>query len=77
MGLDLVPAARKQYDVEMAAKAEAASDPFICDIEDKIRQRAEAKKAKDYALADAIRKELSDKGVTLIDTPQGTKYTIG
>ena len=77
MGLDLVPAARKQYDDEMAAKAEAASDPFICEIEDKIRQRVEAKKAKDYALADAIRKELSDKGVTLIDTPQGTKYTIG
>ena len=26
--------------------------------------------------ADEIRKELADKGVTLIDTPQGTKYQI-
>ena len=32
--------------------------------------------AKDYATADAIRKELADKGVTLIDTAEGTKYKI-
>jgi len=43
-------------------------------IEAKIAERAEAKKAKNYALADAIRKELADKGVILVDTPQGTTY---
>ena len=76
LGLDLVPAAKKQLDVEKAAAKEAANDPFIREIEDMIRQRADAKKAKDYALADSIRQALADKGVTLIDTPQGTKYTV-
>ncbi len=43
-------------------------------IEAKIAERAEAKKAKNYALADAIRKELSDAGIILEDTSSGTKY---
>ena len=41
-----------------------------------IGKRIDAKKAKDYAMADAIRGELADKGVTLIDTPRGTEYKI-
>ncbi len=43
-------------------------------IEAKIAERAAAKKAKDYALADAIRKELSDAGIILEDTSAGTKW---
>ena len=42
-----------------------------------IAERAQAKKAKNYARADEIRNILAEKGVTLIDTPQGTKYQIG
>ena len=38
--------------------------------------RIQAKKDKNYALADQIRNDLAAKGVTLIDTPQGTKYQI-
>ncbi len=76
LGLDIVGAAKKQLDAEKKAAEEAASDPFIREIEDMIAQRASAKKAKDYALADQIRQALTDKGVTLIDTPQGTKYTV-
>ena len=41
-----------------------------------LAERAAAKKAKNYARADEIRKILSDEGVTLIDTPQGTKFTM-
>jgi len=44
-------------------------------IEELIAERAAAKKAKDYARADAIRKELSDKGISIQDTPQGVKWT--
>lgn len=40
----------------------------------KIAERTAAKKAKDYARADAIRAELAAAGITLIDTPQGTVY---
>ena len=39
-----------------------------------IALRAEAKKAKNYAEADRIRNELAARGITLIDTPQGTTY---
>jgi cysteinyl-tRNA synthetase len=43
-------------------------------IEAAIAARDEAKKAKDYAKADAIRAELLAQGVILKDTRQGTQY---
>jgi len=76
LGLDLCEAAAKIIEEEKRAAEEAAADPFVAEIEKLIAERAEAKKAKNYARADEIRAELSAKGVTLIDTPQGTKYTI-
>ena len=45
-------------------------------IEAKIEERKNAKLSKNYALADEIRNELSSKGITLIDTKEGTKYTV-
>ena len=76
LGLDMIEAANKLLAEEKAAAEAAASDPFIREIERLIVERAEAKKAKNYARADEIRAELLAKGVTLIDTSQGTKYTI-
>ena len=46
-------------------------DPAILE---KIAERAAAKKAKDYAKADAIRAELLAQGIVLVDTPTGTTY---
>lgn len=43
-------------------------------IEEMIEKRAAAKKAKNYAEADAIRNELREKGIILEDTPQGVKW---
>lgn len=40
-----------------------------------IEERKNAKKEKNYARADEIRNELSSKGITLTDTPDGTKYS--
>lgn len=40
----------------------------------KIAERAQAKKDKNYALADSIRNELLSQGIVLEDTPNGTKY---
>ena len=45
-------------------------------IQSKIEERNEAKKNKDYNLADKIRNELLDKGIELMDTREGTKYKI-
>jgi cysteinyl-tRNA synthetase len=45
-------------------------------INEKIEARRAAKLAKNYAEADAIRVELLSRGITLIDTREGTKFTI-
>lgn len=44
------------------------------EIEALIQKRADARKAKDFATADAVRKELADKGVVIEDTPNGTQW---
>ncbi|AMV03727.1 cysteine--tRNA ligase [Xanthomonas citri] len=39
-----------------------------------VEERSAAKKAKDFARADAIRKQLADEGIVLEDTPQGVRW---
>ncbi len=39
-----------------------------------ISNRLDAKKSKNFAEADAIRKQLADAGIILEDTPQGTTW---
>lgn len=57
-------------------KEESCEHELKDEIEKMIAERAEAKKAKNYALADEIRNKLSAMGVTLIDTKEGTTYTV-
>lgn len=49
-------------------------DEDVSYIEEMIERRTAAKKAKNYAEADAIRNELREKGIILEDTPQGVKW---
>lgn len=44
------------------------------EVESLIAKRAEARKNKDFALADSIRAELTEKGVEIIDTIDGTRF---
>jgi cysteinyl-tRNA synthetase len=46
------------------------------EIEQLIAARTQARKSKNFAQADAIRKELIDKGILLEDTPQGTIWRV-
>lgn len=46
-------------------------DPEAKEIDSLILQRIEAKKSKDFAKADEIRNELTSRGITIIDTPNG------
>ncbi|RFF42278.1 cysteine--tRNA ligase [Xanthomonas nasturtii] len=39
-----------------------------------VEERSAAKKAKDFARADAIRTQLADEGIVLEDTPQGVRW---
>ena len=52
------------------------SDETLLDeeIEQKIKERQEARKAKNYALADKIRDELKAQGIILEDTAQGVRW---
>jgi len=52
-------------------KEEAMAD---AEIEEKIVQRTQARKEKDFKLADSIRDQLKEKGIILVDTPDGTRW---
>ena len=70
----------------MNAQAESSAQSTDCGadidpelktkIEALIAERASAKKEKNFARADEIRAELSQMGVTIKDTREGTTYTI-
>ncbi len=53
---------------------QGVSDEEKKKIEALIEKRNEAKKNKDFALADSIRDELKAMQIALMDTPQGTKW---
>jgi len=76
LSLDVCAQAEKLLSAEAEAEAAKSNDPFIMEIEALIEERREAKKAKNFARADEIRAYLLEKGVTLIDTAQGTQYKI-
>ena len=71
--LGLLDHARKKREADELAAQRENGDPEILAA---IARRAEAKKNRDFATADAIRAELSARGITLIDTPNGTQYKI-
>ena len=79
LDLGLVAAAKRINDEKAKAAAEenAGVDPeLLAYINERIEARRAAKKAKNFAEADAIRDELLAKGITLLDTREGTKFTI-
>lgn len=57
--------------LEPTATAGGLSD---AEIEEKVSERNRAKKAKDFALADGIRKELLELGIVLEDSREGTRW---
>lgn len=80
--LERKPAAFLQNDIAAGAGHLAISGQDVgvsvvsgnLDIEAMIELRAAAKKARNYAEADRIRKELLEQGIVLEDTAQGTSW---
>ena len=66
LGLDLLEKAAALREKESAAASEG--DP---EIDALVARRTEAKKAKNWAEADAIRDQLKAMGIEVTDTPQG------
>ncbi len=61
----------EENDAPVAEKSD-----FEKEIEALIAERAQAKRDKNFARADEIRNDLKARGVTLLDTREGTTYTI-
>ena len=70
LGLNLVTAA------ETKEAGAGADEELTAWILSKIEERKEAKKAKDFAKADAIRDELLKKGVAIKDTREGVVWEL-
>ncbi|MCR5002418.1 MAG: cysteine--tRNA ligase [Lachnospiraceae bacterium] len=56
-------------------KKEEVDDELSAYVEERIAQRAQAKKDKDFAKADAIRDELAAKGIVIKDTREGVTWS--
>ncbi len=67
LGLDLL----KEEVKEQAAGVDAELEAYVLG---KIEERKAAKKAKDFALADAIRNELLEHGIVIKDTREGVVW---
>ena len=72
LSLNLLSAAKDLKDNAGAG----ADDELVSFIQEKIAERAEAKKAKDFAKADAIREELLAKGIAIKDTREGVVWEL-
>jgi cysteinyl-tRNA synthetase len=71
LSLDLIQAAK-----ELGEAAPGVDEELSRFIEEKIAERAAAKKEKDFARADAIRAELLDRGVSIKDTREGVVWEL-
>ena len=70
---EIVP--NKGVDVFILPEFHARPPAFLpVSAEERIEARKAAKKAKDFAQADAIREELAAKGILIEDTREGTKW---
>lgn len=66
-----------QHDVDAFLKSDIGLEKSTlsdAEIESQIQARADAKKAKDFALADKIRQDLLEQGIILEDSRQGTTW---
>jgi cysteinyl-tRNA synthetase len=69
---------RRPAEALRAIRAKAAARRGIvpAEVEAKLVERADARKAKDFARSDAIRDALLSDGVAIMDGPQGTTWKV-
>ena len=63
-------------DLTREVETGEADEELKAFVEAKIAERKAAKKAKDFAAADAIREELKEKGIEIKDTREGTVWSV-
>jgi cysteinyl-tRNA synthetase len=62
--------------LDLLPDAPTVADDLRVWIEGKIAERAEARRAREFARADAIRAEIAARGIELEDTVQGTRWRL-
>ena len=72
LSLGLLEHAAAVRKSQQEAETAQEKDP---EIDALVQARTDAKKAKNFAEADRIRDELKARGISIIDTPQGTKWS--
>jgi cysteinyl-tRNA synthetase len=55
---------------------DAAATPLAALVERLVQERAEARATRDFATADRVRDDLAAAGITIEDTPSGTRWSI-
>ena len=70
LSLDLL----KEAELLREEETNKPADPEEEEINALVARRAEAKKNKDYKLADEIRNDLAARGIVIEDTPNGAKW---
>lgn len=62
--------------IEVAQASRTVDDDLATWVEERIEARAEARRTKDFATADAVRDELSERGIVLEDGADGTRWKV-
>ncbi|MBZ0116104.1 MAG: cysteine--tRNA ligase [Sandaracinaceae bacterium] len=75
-GLGLLTASPEAFQDEVRKKRLPAMGLTPADVEALIQARIEARKAKDWARADAIRGELEQKGIMVMDAADATTWRV-
>ena len=76
LSLGLLEKAAKLNETKKSDEASGVSEELLAYINEMIEARKAAKRERNFAEADRIRDELLSRGVTLLDTREGTKFTI-
>ena len=75
LGLKILQEAEKLNKSQSTQESDLhQDDPEAEEINALVKERTDAKKAKDFAKADQIRNQLAERGITIIDTPQGVVW---
>ncbi len=71
--LSLIEMMDSIFALDLLKEEKKESEPIPQEILDLVQKRAEAKKARDFALADSLRDEIGEKGYTVKDTKDGAE----